>query len=90
MKRRHLTVAVTSLVLVAFVTRVSAHGAGLRSAGRETIETPLWLFLLTGGGVVAVSFLLASFVTDRRLIESLHTWHISFSVGETVVRVATG
>ncbi|MFB6157022.1 MAG: hypothetical protein ABEJ34_04190, partial [Haloferacaceae archaeon] len=35
---------------------------------------PTWLFLLTGGGVVGVSFLLASFVTDRELVAAVHGW----------------
>nr|WP_181686298.1 hypothetical protein [Halorhabdus salina] len=53
---------------------VRAHGGSLGAAARETVTVPTWLFLLTGGAAVGASFLLASFVTDRRLIDSLHDW----------------
>jgi hypothetical protein len=56
------------------VGRAVAHSGGLRGATQDPVAVPTWLFLLTGGGVVGVSFLLASFVTDRRLIETLHDW----------------
>jgi len=51
-----------------------AHAAGLREAGASTVTVPTWLFLTTGGGAVGASFLLASFVTDRVFIRSLHQW----------------
>ena len=56
------------------VGRAVAHSGGLRGATRDPIAVPTWLFLLTGGGVVGVSFLLASFVTDRRLVAAVHDW----------------
>jgi hypothetical protein len=63
-----------TLALIGWVGVAAAHSGSLRGATRDPIAVPTWLFLLTGGGVVGVSFLLASFVTDRRLIVSLHDW----------------
>ncbi|MFW5918454.1 MAG: hypothetical protein ACOCR0_03120 [Haloferacaceae archaeon] len=56
------------------VPTVAAHGGSLGASAREGVTVPTWLFLLTGGAVVGASFLLASFVTDRRLIAALHGW----------------
>jgi len=50
----------------------AAHGGSLGSASRESLTVPTWLFLLTGGSAVGASFLLASFVTDRAFIRSIH------------------
>ena len=63
---------VGSLAL-ALAGRAAAHGGSLRSSPARSLAVPLWLFLSTGGGVVGASFLLTSFVTDRELIQSLHT-----------------
>jgi len=61
------------LGLSAWVGVAAAHSGSLR-ATRDPIAAPTWLFLLTGGGVVGVSFLLASFVTDRRFVDAVHDW----------------
>jgi hypothetical protein len=53
---------------------VAAH-AGSLSGSQESLAIPTWLFLVTGGGAVGASFLLASFVTDRTFIRSVHSWH---------------
>ena len=63
-----------TLGLSTSVGTAAAHSGGLAGATREPIAVPTWLFLLTGGGVVGVSFLLASFVTDRRLVAAVHDW----------------
>ncbi|MFB6200848.1 MAG: hypothetical protein ABEI98_02445 [Halorhabdus sp.] len=70
----------TLLTVVAVALPVGAHGGSLGAAARETVTVPMWLFLLTGGAAVGASFLLASFVTDRRLIEGLHGWRYAVSV----------
>jgi hypothetical protein len=51
-----------------------AHGGSLRTASSQELAVPTWLFLATGGAVVGASFLLASFVTDRAFVESIHRW----------------
>ncbi|MFQ3320203.1 MAG: hypothetical protein ACI80F_002280, partial [Natronomonas sp.] len=48
--------------------------AGLSGAAKRSLDVPTWLFLLTGGGVIGASFLLASFVTDRAFIRRVHEW----------------
>nr|WP_205738872.1 hypothetical protein [Halonotius pteroides] len=50
-----------------------AHAAALRGS-TSSVEVPTWLFLTTGGGTVGASFLLASFVTDRAFMRSVHDW----------------
>ncbi|MFB6304351.1 MAG: hypothetical protein ABEH47_04230 [Haloferacaceae archaeon] len=60
---------------LAFVAApAAAHGGAVRGAARDPVAVPTWLFLATGGAVVGVSFLLASFVTDRRLVAAVHGW----------------
>ena len=64
-------VALAALVATAGVA--AAHGGAVRGAARESLAVPTWLFLLTGGGAVGASFLLASFVTDRAFIRAVHS-----------------
>ncbi|WP_238398125.1 hypothetical protein [Halorussus salinus] len=66
-------VAGTLSVGTAFTGTALGHGGGLRAAA-GSLAVPTWLFLLTGGGVVGASFLLASFVTDRAFIRAVHGW----------------
>ncbi|WP_440006342.1 hypothetical protein [Halomicrococcus sp. SG-WS-1] len=74
-RTRSLDVALAAtVVLTALTGRALAHGGSLRGASGDSLSVPTWLFLLTGGGVVSASFLLASFVTDRAFIRSLHDW----------------
>jgi len=71
-----------SLALLAAPVR--AHGGpGIESGN---VDTPTWLFLLTGGGVIAVSFLLTSFVTDRDLLTAYHEQRFAVPRSETVRR----
>jgi hypothetical protein len=58
--------------LLALSGSATAHGGSLGAAARESLTVPTWLFLMTGGGAVGASFLLASFVTDRTFIRSIH------------------
>jgi len=76
---RRRAVAVAALVLLA-VGRASAHGGSLAEGVREPLTIPTWLFLSTGGAAVGASFLLASFVTDRSLIDAIHDWRRSVPV----------
>jgi len=68
------SVLTLALALSGWTGVAAAHTGGLGGATRDPIAVPTWLFLLTGGGVVGVSFLLASFVTDRRLVAAVHDW----------------
>lgn len=60
--------------LLALAGTAAAHGGGLSSASGRSSAVPTWLFLTTGGGVIGASFILASFVTDRRFIRRIHGW----------------
>lgn len=68
------------LLLLALARPALAHSGGLRATGRGTVSAPAWLFLLTGGAAVGVSFLLASFVTDRSLVDAVHGWSRALSL----------
>ena len=73
--RRHCgRLLVPVLAGTLLVGTAAAHGGSLGASGRDSITIPTWLFLLTGGGAVGASFLLASFVTDRLFIREFHGW----------------
>jgi hypothetical protein len=69
-----------ALALAALAAPALAHTGALRAAGRDPVSAPAWLFLLTGGAAVGASFLLASFVTDRSLVDAVHGWSRSFAL----------
>jgi hypothetical protein len=62
-----------------------AHGGTLRGGQRE-LAIPQWLFLLTGGGAVGASFLLASFATDRAFVRSAHRIRRSLAAPPALLR----
>lgn len=74
---RAVYLAMLAVPLVAVISEsVFAHASALRGS-TTTVSVPTWLFLSTGGGAVGASFLLASFVTDRAFIRSVHDWGLS-------------
>jgi hypothetical protein len=79
-------VAVALFVLGATAGLAAAHGGAVRGAARGSVSVPTWLFLLTGGGVVGASFLLASFVTDRAFVAAVHAWHRVFAAPAATLR----
>jgi hypothetical protein len=84
---RRLSVAAAGFTLaVVAAAPAAAHAGSLRGAAAGSLRVPTWLFLLTGGGVVGVSFLLASFVTDRSFVRAVHEWGRSFPAPGTVGR----
>lgn len=86
-RRRPLLLAFVG-ALFAFVGPAAAHGAGLASAPERGFDVPTWLFLLTGGGVIGASFILASFVTDRTFIRAIHGWRRGSGIpAERILRV---
>jgi hypothetical protein len=60
-----------------FASPALAHGGSLRSAAAGRLAVPTWLFLLTGGAAVGASFLLASLLTDRAFVRSVHERRLS-------------
>ena len=84
--RRWGTLASWLALLVVAVGPAAAHGASL-GGSRETVSIPAWLFLLTGGAAIGASFLLASLVTDRALIDAIHGWRRPIPLpGERLLR----
>ena len=93
MKRRLSRLVLCALLGVFASTGVAlAHGgSGLRGAAPERFVVPTWLYIVTGGAVVGVSFLLASLFTDRDLLEELHTPYGRLTPDvSTVGRLAAG
>ncbi|WP_018258745.1 hypothetical protein [Halomicrobium katesii] len=85
---RRRVVAVVALAVLA-VGRAAAHGGSLAQDIREPLTIPTWLFLSTGGAAVGASFLLASFVTDRELIDAIHDWRRAVAVPARRAAVAS-
>lgn len=84
---------VRATITVVFLTLLSgvalAHGGGLSTGPPDRLAIPTWLYLSTGGATIGVSFLLASFITDRSFIEEIHDWHRWISIPRlTLARVA--
>ena len=87
--RRLLPWFVSGAVATVWLVGVAAaHGGSLGAESRESLAVPTWLFLATGGGAVGASFLLASFVTDRSFVRSIHAWRRHGTVPAR--RVVTG
>jgi hypothetical protein len=64
------------LLLASDPAAASNVATGLQDDGGD-LDVPTWLFLATGGAVIGASGLLATFVTDRRFVDTLHAWHRS-------------
>ena len=76
--RRFIGAVALVAAIAVFGGRALAHGGSLRGASAGTVSAPTWLVVLTGGGVVAGSFLLATFATDRGFVAATHGWHRQF------------
>ena len=66
-----------ALAVALFATTAAAHTGSL-SLGQEPAPVPTWLVVMTGGGVIGMSFLFASLVTDHDLIREIN--HSGFAV----------
>ncbi|WP_224332782.1 hypothetical protein [Haloprofundus halobius] len=70
--------------VVATCSRTALAHAGSLSGSLRPVSVPLWLVLVSGGGVVGVSFLLTSLVTDHEAIRSLNARRVAIpSVADT-------
>jgi hypothetical protein len=85
--RRILLIVVAALLVTLLSEPAIAHAAALRGS-TSSVEVPAWLFLTTGGGTVGASFLLASFVTDRAFMRSVHDWGYSLPTPGRLVAIA--
>lgn len=84
--RRGIRLVVCASALALYSGVVLAHGGGGGNVQPERLTVPTWLFILTGGSVIGASFLLTSFVTDRALIQFLHTRRVSLPAPRSVLR----
>ncbi len=53
-------------------TTAAAHAGGL-SLTNEPVYVPIWLFIITGGAVIGLSFLIISLATERELINNVNS-----------------
>ena len=60
-------------------TSAIAHAGGLPLTN-EPVIIPIWLFVLTGGVIIGISFLFVSLVTQRQLIDKINGYHLSFNL----------
>jgi len=82
-----IALVAATIGIVATTGVALAHGGGaLRGAAPDRFAVPTWLFIVTGGGVVGVSFLLASLFTDRDLLAELHSPYGHLGLGSATRR----
>jgi hypothetical protein len=79
-------VAWAAILTVLAESVAAANGMTLSKQPRETLAVPRWLYLATGGATIGASALLASFVTDRAFIHSLHARSVNLPGVPTVRR----
>ncbi|WP_142859911.1 hypothetical protein [Salinigranum halophilum] len=78
---RTVGVLVGCLVLCAGFARPALAHAGSLSGALRSAQAPFWLVLVTGGGVVAASFLFATLVTDHETIREVNDRRLALPVG---------
>nr|WP_239640355.1 hypothetical protein [Halogeometricum pallidum] len=84
-----LCLAVVGFLLLARGVAASNAAVGLGQASRDPLSVPRWLYVATGGVTIGASALLASFVTDRRFVLSIHRWHETLPDWESAYRAGT-
>jgi len=84
-RRFAVRLCVAAVSLLALSSTALAHSGSLRGES-DALAIPTWLFLATGGGVVAGSFLLAGFATDRTFVRAIHDWRRRLDPAPAAVR----
>nr|WP_245758374.1 hypothetical protein [Halogeometricum limi] len=79
--------ALVGVLLLARGVDASNAAVGLGDASRDPLSVPRWLYVATGGATIGASALLASFVTDRRLVRRIHRWSVTTPDRATARRV---
>ena len=79
--------AVSVLATLLLAGTAAAHTGSLR-LGQDPPPVPTWLVVMTGGGVIGLSFLFASLVTDHALIRELNQKRVVARVSEGLSRNA--
>ncbi|PSP85652.1 hypothetical protein BRC83_02695 [Halobacteriales archaeon QS_1_68_17] len=81
--RRSAAVVAAAAGLVWAVQPALAHVGSLGTAVQNP-QVPSWLMVLTGGGIVGVSFLFTSFVTDHEIIRRINRRGLALPAPATV------
>ncbi|ELZ98778.1 hypothetical protein C440_00440 [Haloferax mucosum ATCC BAA-1512] len=76
--------AVLALTLLGLVRPVAAH-AGSLAGSLESVRAPFWLVVVSGGGVVCVSFLLSAFVTDDESLGAFTRFGVEIGESSAIV-----
>jgi hypothetical protein len=66
---------------LALFARPAAAHAGSLSGSLSSVQAPFWLVVVTGGGIVAASFLFATLVTDHETIRAVNDRRLVLPVG---------
>ncbi|WP_231187542.1 hypothetical protein [Haladaptatus sp. DYF46] len=84
------SVAIYGCILFFIETAFASNAAiGLSKASQKSFNVPQWLYVATGGAAIGASALLASTVTDRTLINTLHDQQTSITARMRIRRLAT-
>ncbi len=91
MSRKTINWFISSIVLlfsiyisldIVFASNIAT---GLR-VSRGSPEVPTWLYLITGGAIIGASAFLSMLLTDRDLIEDIHSYSYSFDLNDRLIR----
>ena len=81
--RSYLIVGLISIIsligMFSGETAASNAAVGLSEASENALSIPRWLYVATGGAAIGASALLAGFITDRRLLNRIHTYGSTLS-----------
>jgi hypothetical protein len=80
-RRRLVAAGASALVALAWVVQPAAAHAGSLSGSLGSVQAPFWLVVVTGGGIVAASFLFATLVTDHDTIREVNDRRVVLPVG---------
>ncbi|ADQ67150.1 hypothetical protein C499_05323 [Halogeometricum borinquense DSM 11551] len=83
--RQFGSLAVTVVGVAALSRPVLAH-AGSLAGSLQSAPVPFWLVVLSGGGVVGVSFLFSSFVTDTEILDAVANQRRRLDLSKSLIR----
>ncbi|ELZ07830.1 hypothetical protein [Natrialba aegyptia] len=75
--------AIVCLGIGAAADTASASNAAAGLGDDRELTVPAWLTVFTGGVAIGASALLAALVTDRQLVDALHTWSLPLSASRS-------
>lgn len=89
--RRAVAAALVGLFGLVVISGPATAHAGSLNLSSEPSPIPNWVYAMTGGGVVAISFLFTSLVTDPELVHWLRgrDWRLPTEAGPLVGRIGS-